>query len=324
MPRTTEEARAHILQSITSTDPISALQPSVAANDFRLAVREALRGSRSARLGRRYARGGGKVPTPGRGDPPGIGEGAGQAVADSSRTDPSGDITDEALLAGRHDNSRGTDAGLGPSGTRPIRQPGPDETFREYWESHFDTYNASEIDKLFGEKDIGSLSALNALEKLPWIGRAIGWASGIPLIGGWIGKKGGEWVMNRYFNQKTWQSPTDPENPFAEQGSGATAIGALLDPYGDRFLPNSNRNVSDQAFGTFTKDGPLRKSDLLPRSGQTPQEFYRPRLGQEGGMPGSRGTVQSRYTPSDRQTSQIRSFGDLFARATRMKRFLPG
>lgn len=279
MPKTTEEARQGILDALNSGDTIAALMPTPEANAFRLSVREALRGSRKQRLGKTYNLGGGAVRTPG---------------SSSVSRVPEDSTADQGTSVGSSQSQADIDAFLARDGfnqtgnPKEIPPPGENETFKQYWERHFDGYNASEIDKLFGQKDVGSLAALEALEKLPWIGRAIGWASGLPLIGGWIGKKGGEWIFNKFFNQKVWMTPVDPDNPYA---SDSDVSQALTTAFGnpDRFLPSSNNPVDPSTdFGSYTNFGnnPIT-NDADAASSSYVTDPAAPLLGQSGGMPGA-------------------------------------
>jgi hypothetical protein len=290
MPKTTEEARAGILDAITSDDPIAGLMPDKATNDFRLAVREALSKSRAQRLGAGYTSAVARrtVPTPGykegaRGPEAGFVD---ENSSVTSNTTPNA-IDNTGLLTGENDIPNTVNE-LVPRG---------DESFQEFWQSHFDTYNASEVDKLFGQKDIGSLNALEALEKLPWLGRALGWLSGVPILGGLIGKKGGEWVMNKFINEKVWMSPTDPLNPYDQSNAdhrldpNRLSDDPALDPLRDILNPyqglpqngDFDPNVPFDYLGLGTSnDAAYRVTDFDPnRSGNTPL------LGEEGGMPGA-------------------------------------
>ena len=274
MAYSSDESRKNILDSITSSDPISGLL-TPKANSFRLSVREALRNGREARS-------------------PGFGERAGARIRrphtasyyEDAEAAKQPEVPQDAALNQTQPTENLKDREYKPINLPP---PGSRETFRQYWEKHLDTYNASEIDKLFGQKDIGSLPALEALEKLPWLGKAMGWLSGIPILGGLIGKKGGEWAFNKFFDQKVWMSPTDPENPYRSDSDVSRDLNNLFNP--DQYLPNSNNNYS-----TNPVDGSYTSYGTSGVTGDVAPAYDPSKLLQPGGNPNERGGLMPGYT----------------------------
>lgn len=94
-----------------------------------------------------------------------------------------------------------------------------------------DTYNAGTIDKLFGQKDIGSIGQLKFSENGGNFGTLISALTGIP-----GGRQIGNWLGNRNINNKTWMSPVDPANPYQSQSDTSQQI---RDLFNQPDLPNS-------------------------------------------------------------------------------------
>ena len=115
----------------------------------------------------------------------------------------------------------GTGGGISPTGTPQIGFPpntaGPNP--------FANTFNASDIERLFGQQDIGSLAQLNLSEQGGNIGRIAGLLTGIPLLG-----QLGSFIGNRNIAGKTFMSPVNPAAPFAPIGSGATMIRSAFSP----------------------------------------------------------------------------------------------
>jgi hypothetical protein len=97
-----------------------------------------------------------------------------------------------------------------------------------------DDWNASDLEKLFGMKDIGSLGGLNAPGA---VGSIIGAIAGVP-GGGKIGEWAGDYFDQIGYNPgKGYFSPTDTDNPYATDGSGGNMVDDLMNP--DKNLPRS-------------------------------------------------------------------------------------
>lgn len=95
-----------------------------------------------------------------------------------------------------------------------------------------DTWNASELDKLLGEKDIGSLDGLNLSENAGAWGSVISALSGIPGLG-FLGRRAGQ----QYRDDRNFFSPTNPDDPYAPDSDASREINDIMNP--DNNLPNS-------------------------------------------------------------------------------------
>jgi len=82
-----------------------------------------------------------------------------------------------------------------------------------------DTYNASDIEKLFGQKDIGSLAQLDLSENAGLYGEIVGMLSGIPMLGNLA-----QYFGDRNIGNKNWMSPTDPLNPYGADNLAGNII----------------------------------------------------------------------------------------------------
>lgn len=112
-----------------------------------------------------------------------------------------------------------------------------------------DTYNAGDIDKLFGANDIGSLSGYNAAEHGGLIGRLAGGLSGIP-GGSMLGKQAGDWLGNKYAENRYGFTPNDPNDPYGMRAQENVIPGQ------DSGLPFNPADMSNTG-GTMGRDGPI-------------------------------------------------------------------
>jgi hypothetical protein len=99
-------------------------------------------------------------------------------------------------------------------------------------------WDASDIEKLFGQGDIGSPAMLELIDSLGGIGAGAGGLLGIPFLG-----SAGERIGDSLRDNWTWMSPTNPSNPWELDGSGARLIeDAFRDNYEYSGLDDGNTN----------------------------------------------------------------------------------
>jgi len=108
------------------------------------------------------------------------------------------------------------------------------------WSNPFsDTFNASDLEKLFGQQDVGSEAQLTLSENGNLIGRGLGLLTGIPglgMLGGYLG--------DRNIENKTWMNPTDPYNPYG----GDTLASNIIRDNADQGLGRSGMNQGNTTF----------------------------------------------------------------------------
>jgi len=134
-----------------------------------------------------------------------------------------------------------------------------------------DTYNATDLEKLFGNKDIGSLNGLNLSEQGGLIGKGVGLLTGLPLMG-----QLGGWLGQQYRDNRTFMSPVDPNDPYAQQGID------IMDANGNPLITPTNPN---QSFVDNTSQG---RSGLI-------RQPYSTNAGSAPGRGGGGGLISDFY-----------------------------
>jgi len=192
----------------------------------------------------------------------------GGSGAGSSPNEP-GDSGAGGLGGGNGTDGGGTPidtSGAGGGGANPFLQPNrPNGTTPGTGTTDFSNRQEA-ID--FFNKPIGSVSQATLANALPslfrWLGRAAGFITGVPIVGGSIGKWIGNKAMDEIYENFTFQSPVDTRGP----------IDNLFNPSNN--LPNSPIDVVNGGSGY----GVLGN---LPQPGAVDDGT----LGKKYGMPGA-------------------------------------